>query len=511
MRAISRPRFAAALVAVATFLSFLPALTGGFLTWDDEAYLVANSEFLSHGWRDPGWMFSNAIMTVYQPLSWASYGLDYAFWGMRPFGFHLTNILLHALNAALFFWLALRVLENRKNAVLAAAGAALCFSIHPLRVESVAWVSERRDVLSGTFFLLTLLAYLKAARTKRKAWLAAAVAAYAAALLAKTFAVTLPAILVLLDLHVLRRKIAWLEKLPFVAAAFAASAVALAAQNASGGALSLELYGLIPRLCQGAFAPGFYIWKTLLPIGLSPMYDYSRLTKPGLYAAGALTTAFCCLAAWRLRRSRPELAAGWLFFLAVLWPVLGLVKTAEFATADRYTYLAGLPWALMAGAALARRPKTAAAVLIALALLTWRQCGFWNDSVSLWQRAASVDPASSFAHNNLAYAFERAGRGEDAARERRLGANAPAAAYHARGEESYVKGDFASAARYFYLATELQPALPATQNDLGLALCRLGRVEEGVKHFEFALKLKPDFADARSNLEALAAGRPAPR
>jgi tetratricopeptide (TPR) repeat protein len=512
-------------IAAVTFLCFLPALRAGFLIWDDQAYLVRNAQFLALGWRGLGWMFTNNVMFVYQPLAWLSYALDYSFWGLNPFGFHLTNLLLHCLNSVLFYRLALRLLTGvarpSKNDVLAAGAAALCFSIHPLRVESVAWASERRDVLSGTFFLLTLTAYLNAVESpsNRWRWLTAAWIAYTAALLTKTFAVTLPAVLVLLDFYPLRRlprerrlwlrhRSVWLEKAPFLLPAAALATVAL--QTAAPVNLPIGLYGLLPRLSQVAFAPGFYLWKTVMPWGLSPMYKLSRLTHPVLFLSCGLATIATSAAAWRARRDNPWMLAAWLYFLIVLLPLLGWVRTGDAAAADRYTYLAGLSLALVAGASvregLRRRPAAAgllaAVLLAALGAATWRQAGFWRDSVSLWSHAVAVDPDSGFAHNNLAVALESAGLGEEARAQRKLGDFSPASEYQDLGEACYKRGDWAGAARFFSWTAEIEPGLPSAQNDWGLALDRLGRNEEAAEHFGFALMLDPGFAPARANLAA---------
>jgi Flp pilus assembly protein TadD len=221
----------------------------------------------------------------------------------------------------------------------------------------------------------------------------------------------------------------------------------------------------------------------------------------GAAAAAALA------AAWTLRRSKPWEWASWLYYLIVLFPLLGFVKTGEAAAANRYTYLACLSWALLAGAALReaikRRGRTAAAlaaamVLAALGAATRRQIRHWKDSISLWSDAVAVDPESQFAQNNLAFALERAGRAEEAAEHRRLGRLSPASAYHDLGAAYYGRGDWPQAARYFYQAIEIHPALPNTQFDLGLCLFQLGRVDKAIDHIRFAVNLQPadpDFHD----------------
>lgn len=496
---------AAAFVFAATFAAFIPALRGRFLIWDDETMLVHNAEFLSHGWKDIGWMLTTTHMANYQPLSWATYGVDYALWGLNPLGFHLTNNLLHALSAALFFFLCLRLIGGRKPGdrdLLASAGAALFFALHPLRAESVTWISERRDVLSGAFFLLTLLAYLRSVDEPkdRALWLSLSCTAYALSLMAKTVAVTLPAVLVVLDLYVLKRR-AWKEKLPFALLALGMASIGIWAQSNISAVLSYEHMGLTARLCQAAFALGFYLFKTILPLRLSPFYELSRWTDPGLYLACGALAAAVGLYCWRTRTRTPALWAAWLSYFLIVFPLLGFIKTGEAAAADRYTYLSCLPWALLLGAAL-KKTLAPAAALVLLAGMTWNQAGIWHDSISLWSQAVVVDPASPFARNNLAAALERAGRPQEAAEHRRLGQESPARPFHEEGEARYERGDFIGAAESFYRAVEITPNLPATQNNLGLSLYRLGRFSQAAEHFEFAVRLSSGNPGFEKNLAA---------
>ena len=238
-------------VVVATTMAFLPTLANGFLAWDDATNFLKNPHFRGLGWQQLRWMFTTFLLGPYQPLSWVTLGLDYLIWGMNPFGYHLTNLILHAANALVFYYLARRLLSMTLAAAheefslqFGASLAALFFALHPLRVESVAWVTERRDVLSGLFFLLTLWCYVNMAQAATasgyKKWLSATLALYVLSLLSKATALTLPVVLLVLDVYPLRRmggevrewfaqaahKV-WLEKLPFVLLAALAGWVAL--------------------------------------------------------------------------------------------------------------------------------------------------------------------------------------------------------------------------------------------------------------------------------------------
>src|SRR4051812_21592681 len=243
-------------VVALTLACFLPVLTNGFVDWDDGQLLFQNSNYRGLDWPHIRWMFSTFYMGHYQPLTWTTFGLDYLLWGLDPFGYHLTNLVLHCANALLFYFVALRLLLLAGRGVdahrvsglyLATALAALLFALHPLRVESVAWITERRDVLSGLFFLATLYCYLQGAErsTARRPWMAAAVIFYLLSLLSKAAGMALPIVLVVLDFYPLRRlasgrwrapeaRRVWLEKIPFVILALVFGVVALLAQRDAG-------------------------------------------------------------------------------------------------------------------------------------------------------------------------------------------------------------------------------------------------------------------------------------
>src|SRR2546430_9644221 len=257
------------LVALVTFAAFLPALHNQFVTWDDDKNFLENPHYRGLGWTHLRWMWTTHL-GHYIPLTWMTLGLDYLLWGMNPLGYHLTNLLLHAENAVVFFFVVRRILtlallgaSERGLALAVSAGfAALVFAIHPLRVESVAWATERRDVLSGLFYLLTILVYLLASErgARGRGWYWGAVALFACALLSKSMVVNLPVVLLILDVYPLRRlggAIGWwseparrvyVEKIPFVLLAAAASAIAVMAQASVHAAASLAQLSLPGRL-----------------------------------------------------------------------------------------------------------------------------------------------------------------------------------------------------------------------------------------------------------------------
>jgi hypothetical protein len=341
---------------------------------------------------------------------------------MRPAGYHLTSVLLHALNAALVYFVARRLL---RAAVPDAAGdplalragsavAALLFAVHPLRVESVAWVTERRDVLCGTFVLATVLAYLVAHDARADAvaarrWRRRAVVLFVLALLSKSMAVSLPVVLLLLDVYPLRRvtlgrgatfgpraREAWREKLPFVALAAAASVVAVIALRAGGSATAFAALGAMDRAVLSVHSIAFYLWTTLAPTALSPLYELPLRIDPreARYLVSAAVTLGVTAAVLALRRRWPALPVAWASYLVMLLPVSGIVQNGPHMAADRYTYLPCVGWAILAGAVVRRAwprawPRAAALSLTAGALavlvtLTERQIVVWHDSETLW-------------------------------------------------------------------------------------------------------------------------------
>src|SRR5437899_1426812 len=270
------------LIALVTFVPFLPTLDNQFVNWDDDDNLVENPHYRGLGWTHLRWMWTTSHIGHYAPLTWMTFGLDYLLWGMNPVGYHLTNLLLHAANAAVFYLVACRILglalpgpAQRGNVGLAASAAfaTLLFAIHPLRVESVAWATERRDVLSGLFYLLALLAYLRAVEreSRGRAWYWGAVGLFACALLSKSIAVSLPVVLLILDVYPLRRlggSIGWwgaaaqrvyLEKVPFGLMAVVASALAFLANAQLHNTASVEQLSVLGRLGVAAYGLSFYL------------------------------------------------------------------------------------------------------------------------------------------------------------------------------------------------------------------------------------------------------------
>src|SRR5213593_3848262 len=527
-------------IAFSTFAAFLPALQSQFVSWDDAENFLDNAHYRGLGWSPLHWMWTTH-QGHYIPLTWMTLGLDYLLWGMNPVGYHLTSLLLHAANAVVFFFVVRRILTlalpspaERSHALAVSAGfAALVFAIHPLRVESVVWATERRDVLSGLFYLLTILVYLRAyareAPGRRSYWLS--VALFGCALLSKSMAVSLPIVLLILDVYPLRRLggfVGWwwseparrvyVEKIPFVLLAAAASAIALMAQLSHHSMVSVVQLSALGRLAVSAYGVSFYLWKTVAPVNLSPLYELPPTVNPGavpfILSYGLVLAITAIILA--LRRRVPGLPAVWLAYIVVLLPVLGIFQSGQQIAADRYTYLAGLGWAILAGAGLLfslGRSKTgtlttspivgvAMCLVVGLGVLTWDQVKVWHDSEKLWTHVLAMDPQSSIAENNLGVA--RAGErklAEAVEHYQRALQIRPehAGAHYNLGNALARQGKLTEAIEHYQQAVHIKPDHADAHNNLGNALARLGKLTEAIEHYQQAVDLKPDSAEAHNN------------
>ena len=436
------------LIVAVTFVTFLPTLGNDFVTWDDDDNLTENPFYRGLGWSEVRWMWTTTLMGHYIPLTWMTFGLDYLIWGMNPAGYHLTNVVLHVANAALFYVLVQRLLTSALRAAvadaftvrLASAFAVLLFAVHPLRVESVAWATERRDVLCGLFVLASLLAYLRHAAAADaeppRRWYWISLGLFVAAVLSKEMAVTLPAVLVVLDWYPLGRLGAragasrvsrvLAEKIPFGMIAAVASAGAVLADR--GNLSAFGGLGVLERAAVSVHGLGFYLWKTVVPDHLAALYELRtpvEVTSLAVVLSAVVVAAITALAV--MGRTRwPGLGAAWLTSLILFAPVIGIVHNGPQLAADRYTYLPTLPWAVLAGAALARvvrapgpwtrlaaRLALPACAIAVLAVLATIQTRTWANSERLWTHAASTAP-SSVASYNLGILSERQGRWDEA-------------------------------------------------------------------------------------------------
>jgi tetratricopeptide (TPR) repeat protein len=483
----SASRGGAAPIAIALGLAalvaavFAPVRHFGSVNFDDPTYVFRNSHVLSGLTLDGViWAFTAFHAGNWHPLTWLTHMADVSLFGADAGSHHLVNVLLHAVNSALLF----AVLRRATGATWRSALAAALFAVHPLHVESVAWISERKDVLSTLFWLATLLAWIDYVRRPSGRRYALALLLFALGLLSKPMIVSLPVVLVLLDVWPLER-LSWgelfsrkavpllREKLPFVALSAASCVVTVAAQASAGAVGGVRTFPFGARVANAALAYVGYLAKAVWPVDLVAAYPHAALRgMPWASAAAAalLLAAITAVAVWQ-RRRRPWLAVGWLWYLVTLLPVIGLVQVGWQGMADRYTYvpLIGIFWAIawglgeLAGASEARRVALAIAccsIVVALAALARRQVGTWSDSFALYEHALSLDPENPLALRGLGAAYVDGGM--------------PAQAIAPLGE-----------------AAKRLPEDAQTWTNLGIAYATVGRAPEAEASFERALRMTP--------------------
>ncbi len=584
----------AGLLAAAAFLVYLPSLQNGFVSlWDDNFYIYYNPHIRS---LNPGflkWAFFGLHVSNWQPLTWVSYALDYSICGLNPMGYHLTNILLHTANTFIAVVLAIRLIEvweqrpgqpseglpapemplfpagssfsdgppffNGNGKLMVGGVVGLLFGLHPLHVESVAWVAERKDVLCALFFLLSILAYVKHVgmrfmqsfphpnlfppgeggakwrvipglfRQSAGQYLLS-LALFALALMSKPMSVSLPLVLLLLDWHPLGRigsfkafKAALLEKLPFIALSVGASVLTLMAQKKGGSISTLKFLPLPDRALVAARSLVLYLRKMVFPLNLSPLYPYPKNISfsfsfflPVLCVLAA--TAFCLLAAKRQKRLW---LACWGYYVVTLLPVIGIVQVGKQSMADRYTYLPGLGPAIAVGVAAAwawRKAGTlkqgkllrisgaalALVAVISMTYLTGRQIGVWKNNLTFWSCIIEKEPRKvPAAYLNRGNVFDRMGQsGRAVADYSEAIALKPlwAEAYYTRGVEFAKTGQSGRAIMDYARAIALKPAYADAYNNLGTEFGKEGQFGKAIAVFQKVIALEPDFYGAYYNL-----------
>jgi protein O-mannosyl-transferase len=497
---------------LAVVLVFGQTIRYDFVNYDDQQYVYENPHVTS-GLTAEGiaWAFTSGHASNWHPLTWFSHMLDCQLYGIAPGGHHLTNFLLHATTAILLFL----VLRRMTGDLWPSAFVAAVFAIHPLRVESVAWVSERKDILCGLFFMLTLWAYLGYVRHSfSPARYLAVIVLFALGLMAKPMLVTLPFVLLLLDYWPLGRMSLTsegpqfasgssqsgrfsiparlvIEKIPFLVLSAASCVVTFWAQSseiAVNENVSLSL-----RFCNALVSYAAYLGQMFYPAGLALSYPYpnSWLDMPMWKVAGALLllVAICCCV-FILRRRSPYLLVGWMWYMVMLLPVIGLIKVGSQSMADRYTYLPqiglyiAIAWVVRQVTLSWAHRGLACGISSGLVLTTlmgcaWRQTTFWRDSETLWTRTLECTSQNWLAHGGFADALTR-------------------------------MGQFSKAIYHYEQALKINPALPKAYYNIGNALEKMDRPQEAIKYYQQALQLKPDFSLAHYNLGVLLTqtGRP---
>ena len=435
------------LIAIATVAVYFPVNHHPFLNYDDLAYVVDNTHIKSGlDWATISWAFTTFYQFNWHPLTWLSHALDVQMFELEPGGHHDINALLHVVNVLLLFW----VLQRATGYVGRSAMVAALFALHPINVESVAWVAERKNLLSMLFFLLALGAYRRYVLEPRVGRYVVVASLFALGLMAKPQVITFPFVLLLWDYWPLRRMAVvdpvvssrtamapsvpgrsffWLvkEKVPLFAICAASAVVTVIAQKKGGAVGSLQYFPLSLRLENASVSYARYVGKAFWPTRLAPMYPHPLSGLPPWQAV--IVLLFLLVVSGLViagRKSRPYLLVGWLWFLGTLAPMIGIVQVGVQAMADRYAYLSfvGLfimvcwgmadfyPKTRKTGAFLLRGVSVAA--LLVLALLTYHQLGYWNENVALWSHTLDVTTGNFLAEDNLALSLMQQGHGEEA-------------------------------------------------------------------------------------------------
>jgi len=507
----------AAAVFVVTLLVYLPALKNGFVLWDDQDYVYENPFIRTLGPEFFRWLLTAVVVANWHPLTMLSHAVDYALWGLNPAGHHLTAVIIHSLNSALVFVLALRLMRGCAGGAVAALVAAFLFGLHPIHVESVVWVSERKDVLCALFFLLSVFAYLgytDGEPKRRVRYYLASVFAFVLALLSKPMAISLPVVLLIIDYCPLDRlsgtkeaRRAFVEKIPFYLLSIVSAVVTMWAQKKGGAIVSVEQYPFARRLAGAFNSYIFYLYKTLVPVNLSPLYPLDTAAPgPWTIVSVLIFAAITIVAVYSIKRAK-IVSAVWLYYLITLFPVIGIIQVGKQAAADRYMYLPSVAVFILAGALFSLLIKkldrwsayavasAGVVVFLILSALTVRQESVWKDSVTLWTYEISAYPVQvPIAYYNRGVAYKQAGRYDEAFRDYTKTIELDPAfsgAYLNRGLLYYAARDYAAAIKDYERAIELDPTNANIYINRGNAHIMSGDMQAGIGDLNSAIRVEP--------------------
>jgi Flp pilus assembly protein TadD len=518
------------LLIFATLVVFHRLPTHDFINLDDNLLVYENPQVLA-GFTKEGviWAFTQYHSEYWHPVTWLSHMLDCQVFGLRPGLHHLTSLLFHLANCALL----LLILRKMTGALWRSAFVAGLFAIHALHVESVAWVAERKDVLSAFFWFLAIWAYVRYAEQPGLRRYLLVVLFFGLGLMAKPMVVTLPFVLLLLDYWPLGRmhlqnvntvshlnipgaslfRLVW-EKIPLFVLTAVTVVATVVVQDKVGAIKSLETFPLASRIANALVSYVNYMAKMMWPHRLAVYYPYPETIPVWQVAGSGILLLGISVMVIKAVKNRPYLVIGWLWYLGTLVPVIGLVQVGSQAMADRYTYLSliGLfimiAWGVPSILAGWRHERTVFAIASAILLLgcmvgTWRQVGHWQNSITLFQHTVRVTKDNHFAHNNLGVALSRSGRLAEAtyhySQALRLKPDR-AEVHNNLGNALAAQGSVDRAVDHFYQALAIDANNARAYNNLGNLLANQGKTEEAINHYNEALRLEPDYVGAHYNL-----------
>jgi protein O-mannosyl-transferase len=518
-----------AVLVVLTIFVYAQVAHFQFLTYDDYNYVTGNPH-VARGITASGiiWAFTSFDASNWHPVTWLSHMADVQLFGMNPGAHHITNAVIHSLSSLLLLFLLLRITGSLwKSSVVAAL-----FALHPAHVESVAWVAERKDVLSAFFCFLTLYFYAEYGTKRKPALYLLTLISFVIGLMSKPMLVTLPVLMLLLDFWPLRR---WTgegegdapaasrlansltlvkEKIPFFVCSLGSGILTICAQSKGGAVKDLARISFGHRVENAIVSYVKYVGKMLWPHDMAILYPTVPSFPLWEVAGSVLVIGFATTAAYRWRNSYPFVTLGWFWFLITLLPVIGLIQVGEQAMADRYTYIPAIGLFVIAAWGFAeltsrwQQRKRVAALVAALVITastvkTWNQIHYWNNDQSVFQHALDTTTGNYTAHYNLGYALSKQGDLDGAINHYQEALRLQPNLYETHNNLALVlarKGDVDAAIAEYRAALLLQPNMPQAHNSLGFALATKGDIDAATAEFLEALRLKPDYAAAHANL-----------
>jgi protein O-mannosyl-transferase len=516
-----------ALVAV-TFAVYLQVGNHQFIVFDDDTYVTQN-EHVANGLTGPNivWAFASVEEGNWHPVTWLSHMADVQLYGMNPRGHHLTNVALHIVSSLLLLFLLLRMTGSLGRSSFVAA----LFALHPLHVESVAWVAERKDLLCAFFWFLTLLFYTDYVKKRKTGLYLLTLFSFVLGLMSKPMLVTLPIVMLLIDFWPLERyrdveqhpgqqqlssivKVLIKEKIPFFICSLFSGVITIYAQHKGGATSGLDTVPFLFRLENALVAYATYLAKTLYPHDLGVLYPIKSSLPLGQVTGSLFVLLLISVVALRGWRRYPFFSVGWFWFLITLLPVIGLIQVGSQSMADRYTYLPGIglfimfSWGVPAlSGRLQHRERflapLAALVILASALATWRQLGYWRDSIALFQHTLQVTSNNYLINSNLGGALAQKGNLDAAIQQfnESLQINQNFATTHYNlGLTLVDKGDLDGGIQQLEVALRMTPNDAKTHYGLAVALFRKGSVDAGIRHYQAALLISPNDAKAHYGL-----------
>jgi Tfp pilus assembly protein PilF len=498
-----------------------------FVNFDDDEYLSDNRHVqVGFTLESIAWAFTTIHASNWHPLTWLSHMMDYQLYGLNPGGHHLTNLLFHIANSLLLFF----VFKRMTGQFWQSAFLASLFALHPLHVESVAWISERKDVLSTFFWMLTMWSYIWYVQHPGIDKYLLVLLFFVLGLLSKPMLVTLPFVLLLLDYYPLyrfhksdgsrnphQRSIVFrliLEKLPFFVLVVISSAMTFYAQKHGGAVASLDVIPIQLRISNALVSYASYILKMLYPSNLAVLYPHPGILAWWQIAGACFLLLFISFSAVRVIKQSPYFIVGWLWYLGTLVPVIGLVQVGNQSMADRYTYIPligiffiiawGIPEFVQRWRHVKKLlPIMAITILLILMVVTFIQAGYWKNSITLFEHALRLTKNNRKAHNNLGLALEEQGQMDDAIghfEEALRISPVYVGAHNNLGNALMEQGQIDDAIKHFEEALRINPDYAKAHYNLGNLLQQQGQIDDAIKHFEEALRINPDYVAAHNNL-----------